>query len=279
MKDLTLVPLGGLCNRLRALLSARCLCECDPALRVRVVWAVKGECAARFDELFEDRLTIPGRFEFRSARFVDTPAVLRRNLRLPALLRRALFNGQHPDFHSSSSAADCLSHFRAQQRVYISTGSALCSTPREAWAQLRPLPHLCRRIDALTHSFGKNTIGVHVRRTDNEKSWSISPLSAFEREMQAALAQDPGVSFYLATDDEGVRERLANLFPGRIMSQSGAPTRTTLDGMEAAVVDLFVLSRTQRLIGSYWSSFTDTAAELGEIPLTIAKSQPQGVPI
>ena len=41
--------------------------------------------------------------------------------------------------------------------------------------------------------------------------------------------------------------------------------------MQAAVVDLFVLSKTRRLIGSYWSSFTDTAAELGNLPLTIAR--------
>ena len=71
MKDLTLVPLGGLCNRLRALVSARCLLSYDPALRIQVVWAAKAECAARFDELFEDNLTIAGRFAFRSAGFLD----------------------------------------------------------------------------------------------------------------------------------------------------------------------------------------------------------------
>ena len=112
---------------------------------------------------------------------------------------------------------------------------------------------------------------MHIRRTDNEKSWHVSPLSAFVREMQAALAEDPEVTFYLATDDEGVREHLCVLFPGRILTQAGASTRSTREGMEAAVVDLFVLSKTCRLIGSYWSSFTDTAAELGNLPLTIAR--------
>ena len=271
MKDLTLVPLGGLCNRLRALVSARCLLSYDPALRIQVVWAPKTECAARFDELFEDNLTIAGRFAFRSAGFLDAPAVLRRNLRLPALLRRLRHDGQYADFHSAAAPAECLAHFCAAQRVYISTGSPLCSTPAAEWGVLSPLPALRRRIASLVNSFGKNTIGVHIRRTDNEKSWHVSPLSAFVREMQAALAEDPEVTFYLATDDEGVREHLCVLFPGRILSQVGASTRSTREGMEAAVVDLFVLSKTCRLIGSYWSSFTDTAAELGNLPLTIAR--------
>ena len=47
MRDLTLVPLGGLCNRLRALLSARSFVDHDHELRVRVVWDVNRDCAAR----------------------------------------------------------------------------------------------------------------------------------------------------------------------------------------------------------------------------------------
>ena len=60
MKNLTLVPLGGLCNRLRALLSARSLVDHDHELRVRVVWDVNRDCAARYGELFEDHFTPPG---------------------------------------------------------------------------------------------------------------------------------------------------------------------------------------------------------------------------
>lgn len=271
MKHLTLVPLGGLCNRLRALLSAGALAELDPELHIRVAWAVNKECAARFDELFEVHPVLSDRIEFRRAGFLDEPAVWRRNLRLPALLRRLLYDEQQPDFHSMSSPADCLARFLDSSRVYISTGLALCLTPPVMWTKLHPLPHIKQRIDSLVDSFRTPTVGVHIRRTDNTKSLSESPLAAFEREMQAAIEQDDRVSFYLATDDEEVRKRLVNLFPRRIYFQTGSPTRATREGMEAAVVDLFVLSRTQRLIGSYWSSFTDTAAELGGIPLTIAQ--------
>jgi len=80
--------------------------------------------------LFEGNLTLAGRFAFRSAGFLDAPAVLRRNLRLPALLRRLRYDSQYADFHSAAAPAECLAHFRATQRGYISTGSPLFFTPK-----------------------------------------------------------------------------------------------------------------------------------------------------
>lgn len=43
------------------------------------------------------------------------------------------------------------------------------------------------------------------------------------------------------------------------------------NGIADAVVDLFILSRTQRLYGSYWSSFSEVAAQIGNIPLEIVR--------
>lgn len=271
MKDLTLVPLGGLCNRLRALLSARSLVDHDRELRIRVLWDVNQDCAARYDELFEDHLTPTGQFVFSKSRWRDAPAVWRHNLRLPALYRSFVYSAQWADYHSDWAAGECLAHFEKWRRVYISTGLQLCQTPPEIWRGLRPVSLLRERIDALCQRLGPHAVGVHIRRTDNVKSQSVSSPQAFEREMRAAIAANPAVCFYLATDDSVLRDHFVQCFPGHVVHQAGEPTRATREGMEAAVVDLFVLSRTQRLIGSYWSSFTDTAAELGGIPLTIAR--------
>ena len=60
-------------------------------------------------------------------------------------------------------------------------------------------------------------------------------------------------------------------YPDRIITQRTQVRRDTLDGMREAVVDLWCLAATQRIIGSYWSSFTDTAAELRQIPLEIVQ--------
>lgn len=271
MRHLTLAPLGGLCNRLRALLSARSLIEIDEALTVRIAWEVNADCGARFDALFGAGLCIEGRFDIVVAGWQDRAAVWRRNLRLPQLWRKCFFDREVRNFHSAQSAAACLRGFADAPRVYISTGSELCTAMPELWQSLRPQPHLMRRIEELSSDFDRRTVGVHIRRTDHVKSVSESPLSAFERAMHAAVKADGATRFYLATDDDAVRKHLERVFPGRMVTQHAVGGRGTLGGMEAAVVDLYALSRTARLLGSYWSSFTDTAAELGGMPLDVVR--------
>ena len=41
--------------------------------------------------------------------------------------------------------------------------------------------------------------------------------------------------------------------------------------MQEAAIQLWSLARTRRLLGSYWSSFSDMAAEIGGIPLHIVQ--------
>ena len=217
MRDLTLVPLGGLCNRLRALLSTRSFVDHDHELRVRVVWDVNRDCAARYDELFEDQFTPTGQFVFRKSRWFDAPAVWRHNLRLPALCRSFVYSVQRADFHSDWAAVECLAHFEKWRRVYISTGLQLCQTSPEVWRGLRPVSPLRERIDALCQRMGAHTVGVHIRRTDNMKSQSVSSPQAFEREMRAAIAANPAVCFYLATDDSALRDHFVQCFPGRVV--------------------------------------------------------------
>ena len=47
--------------------------------------------------------------------------------------------------------------------------------------------------------------------------------------------------------------------------------RNTLDGMQAAVIDLFCLANTNRIYGSYWSSFSEIAAQIKKAELVIVQ--------
>ena len=64
---------------------------------------------------------------------------------------------------------------------------------------------------------------------------------------------------------------LRELFPGKIISnETRTLKRDSVDGMHDALLDLYCLSATDKLIGSYWSSFTDIAADMGKIEKVIA---------
>lgn len=106
-----------------------------------------------------------------------------------------------------------------------------------------------------------NTIGVHIRRTDNGKSRIFSPTEAFVDVMSRELKQNPETKFYLATDDDVEENYLKSIFGVRILTYR----KRTIDrndplGIEDALVDLVNLSNCAKIFGSYYSSFSDTAA-------------------
>lgn len=64
-------------------------------------------------------------------------------------------------------------------------------------------------------------------------------------------------------------------FSGNILGKSflqtkiGVIDRNSVQGMHDAMIDLFSLAATDKILGSYWSSFTDVAASMRGIPKVI----------
>lgn len=48
-------------------------------------------------------------------------------------------------------------------------------------------------------------------------------------------------------------------------------SRNSVAGMVDGAIDLYCLAATRRIIGSYWNSYSEIAAELGGIDLEIVK--------
>lgn len=261
------VPQGGLCNRLRVTLSARFAGE-TAGRAVRVRWGVRdAECPAAFDELFHSIDTPAFSIVRRPWRYA---AVTRRNLHLPALLRLPLFDAQQKNFDPRRHG-DIATWLRRYPRLYVSGCEELVPYPAACMGLLRPLPHIQERIDAVTRQFDAHTVGVHIRRTDH--TWAIeeSTDDAFRQAMHDCVRADGHTRFFLATDDDELKRRLVAEWPERIITQPSVAPRHTSEGIVQAVIDLWCLAATRSLLGSFYSSFTDMAAALGGIPLTVVR--------
>ena len=263
---LTIVPQGGLCNRLRVVLSAIEASRRGVA-PIQIHWGRDAECRAWFEELFLPISSATFRIVHRQ--WWAAP-ITRRNLHLPALLRRAMgyrlqqancLPGNDEAFYRMARGA----------KVYLSGGYSLCSYSPQCLELLQPQPEIQRRVEALVARFSASTVGVHIRRTDNVKSMQHSTPDGFRRAMRKALAEDAETTFFLATDDALLKAELEQEFAPRVITCHNPVRRYTLEGMCDAVVDLWCLAATRRIIGSYWSSFTDTAAELRQLPLEIVE--------
>lgn len=267
---LTIFPWGGLCNRLYALHSAiRLSADIDQPLRV--VWYANSDLGCELERLLEvphevcrlqnfSRInqTRYGKFRENLARTMSWPPI-RPNFRqddVVALMERG--------FDFTSWAARRHTQLRTLSQFYDSDGP---------FYPFRPVRALKSRIDDVTAGFS-HTVGVHIRRTDHRPSIAFSPTALFEAAMQEVLDETPSATFFLATDEPGEEARLRTRFPGRIIcAPKRSLDRATPEAIEDAVVDLYSLAATRRIIGSYASSFSRTAGLLGGIDFAPVKSE------
>lgn len=270
MKRLTVVPQGGLCNRLRVILSAMALSRSFREGFVCVDWAVDDECKAAFSDLFEP--FEEENFRVRPRRWLNIPPS-RRNMHVQEMCRRLVYDAQLVNYSYRQDEKALAAALQRGRKVYVSTCYEIAPLPSALFRALRPERELESEVEELAAGFGDCMVGVHIRRTDNKQSRKVSTDDDFRRAMNREIETQPGTLFFLATDDLELKMTLQEEFPGRIMMQHVADVRRdTLGGMRQAVVDLFCLSRTQKVLGSYYSSFSETAAEIGGIPLEVVGS-------
>jgi hypothetical protein len=261
---ITLEPTNGLCNRLRAIDGALALAR-QVSTGLRIVWARTDACGAPFSAIFDP---LPG------------ASVVERGLWSNRLLRRVeLYSGRHTRAireremgHLLATGYD-FTALAGEPSTFIQTYGRFFSSARP-FAAFVPVAPLAAEVDRLTSAFSAPTLGVHVRRTDNARAIAHSPTSDFVERMERELTANPDTRFYLATDSPEVEAELRHAFPGRIVVRAKAFERTSIAGIRDAVVDLYCLARTRRVIGSYFSSFSHTAAEIGGLPLEIIDRPP-----
>ncbi len=291
MKSLTLVPLGGLCNRIRAILSAISLAQ-DCGTPLHVVWLRDSGLGACFSDLFEplpaylyvqsQASPIPFRCS-ESTSLARYGVPLRRNFFLPGiwqslhfttiLREKELVSMVATDASQAASFRD-----RLHGHVLIQTGLGFYPTDDRAFTRLfiptAPVRYL---LTSRQNRITAHTVGVHIRRTDNVQSIKYSPIDAFESAMEKDLQRDSQTEFYVATDDPSVISALSARFPSRIITPPSSVTlspwrsvfssplrfnsfskaRSTVQGMQEAVAELLTLIACPRFHGSYWSSFSD----------------------
>ena len=100
-----------------------------------------------------------------------------------------------------------------------------------------------------------------------------SPMSSFVEFMEREIAKDAKATFYIASDDKEVKEFMQNKFSHRVLFSNIELSRSSLLGMKMAVSELFALSKTTKILGSYYSSYSQIAAELGGIPIQYVLQQ------
>lgn len=276
---LTLVPSGGLANRMRAVASAYSLCLAVGS-RLRVVWFRDWALNATFSDIFEPP-GCPG-VELCEATWADllvNDRPRRRNLWLPALPQRLLYCrriGEREVTPLKLRGFDFEAWARGR-RCWMSCYQEFGSCPDEVYRRLfRPVDDVMRRVSANVERFGGRTIGMHIRRTDHGEATALSPTRLFIEAGRREAEAHHDLTIFLATDDEGVKRELRDAFGGRVVTAAGPASRGSADGIRGGLADMYTLARTARIYASAGSSFSPMAARIGGVPLTELRTDGDG---
>lgn len=255
---LIIQPIGGLCNRIRAINSAWMLAQ-ERGDTLTVIWNVNQELGCPFERLFEPNpafrvINIRSKWDPRKL-YLQTSSHFIPNEEIRA--------------HKGDGLLEEAYRKALPDKIYIATEEHFY--PCHSYELFTPIPAIQKRIQEMTRDFSSHTVGVHIRRTDNKPAIGKSSTEAFVASMDAELAANEDTVFYLATDDREEEECLRDYFGGVIFSNEDRDlSRDSVSGIQDAMVDLYALASTHKIIGSYFSSFTDIAADMHGIPKIIA---------
>lgn len=255
---LIIQPIGGLCNRMRAINSAYMLAK-ERGDKLTVIWNINKELGCPFDELFmktEELRIIPIRSKWNL-------------LKLFYQFSCHFLNNETIRAHKGDGLLEEAFRKSLPKRVYIATEEHFY--PCHDYHLFKPTKELACRINTMKQKLGQACVGVHIRRTDNKPAIGKSSTDAFLRSMEKELVSNPETCFYLATDDLNEEKTLRARFGDKIISNENRDlSRDSVNGIKDAMLDLYSLALTNKIIGSYFSSFTDIAADMNGIPKVIA---------
>jgi hypothetical protein len=277
VKQLYIFCDSGLANRLHALAGAQRIAD-STGRQLRVYWPLNSGLNAKFKRLFSNQID-----------FVDRIAI-----------DRLLSNQIRVKFYNSGvnspPVAAWTDVLRDDLEHIVAIKSWACpkfkdESPQDAQIgmssylrRLKPAPEVLDLVNKYA-DFLKPTqynVGVHIRHGWNPTSYGhdqwnshtastygVSRIEDFERAMLAILSQRPATKFFLSALNPKTEHLFKTKFSQDVvytMPKSGDYSRTVL-GMREALADLIMLSRTNFVLGTYWSQFSQCAAEYGNILL------------
>ena len=271
LEHLVVYPRGGLCNRLRAIASAKRLCSNTDA-RCTVIWDW-GHFLAVFDD---DTEWIPytAEMDWKQHRLVPGYHHIRhlhpqeggnyKNRRVPVTT--------HPRIALTSSYVFCAAEeplLKGSERDVIT------------WFP-RPHPSILEKVEAFRCAyFPPRTVGVHVRRTDHKRAILHSPDRAYFRKTDRLV--DKGYHLFLATDNENTLLMMKTRYGHKLIhypkvseiEQRWPRQTSTLQDILDDIADLWLLASCEFVIGSAFSSYSRVAILFNGSPRCKAIGRPR----
>lgn len=266
-KFFTLVPIGGLGNRLRAICSCIVFCT-EHNIPLDIIWFKDHGLNCPFDDLFSLSPALCGvkiRNSKLSDHFInDNPR--RRNLWIPKIFQKFYYDRQiyMPELLSYPSNECLVNQDLSMFKKIFMVSCGIYWKDVNMWKAIVVNPLIEESVNHILKEIGPNVIGVHIRRTDSIESITYSPTSLFKDYLDRELMKDSNVKFYLASDSLEEKKYFKSIYNNNLVTSFGITDRNSREGICNAFIELLVLSRVKKLYAGH-SSFADLASYIGGV--------------
>ncbi|MBR1400652.1 MAG: hypothetical protein IJ562_03560 [Prevotella sp.] len=233
MSTIIVQPCGGLCNRMRTVAGVESLARrLNRALTV--IWTRDPSLNIRFSDIF----TLP---QISHMHIIECE--------LSSLKYKLMFHLYKDFFHyeilddpwvykfARGKSFETWRHLVDGKNIFL-ISSADILFDGDYRCLFRPNMELLESLN--TVSCGKDTIGIHIRRTDNVNAIKFSPTYLFISKLYEELNYNPNTRFYLATDDPKEEELFKKEFGNKIMIyEKHSLDRNNPFAVKDALVDLY----------------------------------------
>ncbi|HET7118065.1 MAG TPA: hypothetical protein VFI29_16325 [Hanamia sp.] len=273
---ITVIPVSGLANRLRVVATSIKLAR-ESNKKINIYWQANKYLNAGFNDLF----IAPGSYVVKKPPFKYSIWLIMKShsVKLNRLSKwyLKLFKFDYIFLDAMApmvwrNKIDLQKEVDQYEDVFICSCQELNYFDLEDYKLFVPKDELMKKINSISNMFRPNTIGIHIRSTDNEMAKQHSPFNIFLEKINGEISIDPNASFFISTDNEEYQKELLEEFGSdRIIFNAKEFRRDVSKGIKDAVIDLFCLAKTSRIYGSYNSSFSWVAGRIGNVPVEILK--------
>jgi len=270
-KHIIAVARGGLCNRLKCLISSIRLADKYSMLPL-LSWPVMRECGCKFSDLFENKISEISLGDFQkleNKRTAEKKHDIVETWRLEPLPGDKIPGGFSQIFCSKTGKnIDCeygriplliRKNFLAYVHVLV------------------PQKYVAEEVSKFCKNFDDHTVSVNIRSWADEYSKKRVVLFNIDN-FFAVMDKVDCSNFFVTCDSQEVLDELIYRYGKRILHY---PKRTfecdrgSTEGVQDALIDLLLLSKNSKLIATPLSTFSEMAWWFGDCKANVEVVQPR----
>lgn len=267
---------AGLCNKLKCLISGMRIAD-KIGEKCSVYWATSWQCGAEFEELFRTEIPILDKSLFdklkKDAVICKTYNDFNKVIAGETIASNVIFDNWRFILIPGDVEENFAKIFPDKDTNGMSIDLEYENIPEKLRNDILKYVRKIKPVGTIEHDVNeiviendnfKNVVGIHARRAEfiltSDGRGKVSTDEKFFARMDELLKEDENTKFFLATDSKETEDAFRNKYGDKILSLPNKNwDKASKESTINALMDLLLLSKTKRLLGTYMSTFSEMA--------------------